>query len=375
MNKSIEGFPAVVEGSRSLRIGFIPDTDCAPIVAAHESGLFEKYELRVELSRENGWANIRDRILYGELDAAHAPASLPFVANLGVDSDRSACVTGLVLSLQGNAIVISPQLWGEGVRDAKTLRDLIYRSRGKRTYTFGVVFPHSPPYFLLRQWLKSGGIDPEMEVRLVVLSPAQMFPTLKLGYIDGYCVGEPWTSLTLDAQAGVCVATSADLAPLHPEKVLMVRRSFAEDRANEHERLIAALLEACAFCDQPENHTVLAGMLAQPRYVNAPIDCLKHGLGSGDCEGAKGGDFAGLNIFHRYQANDPTNEKAVWLVSRLYDLMEESVLRIPPMGRTPVLKNIFRRDIFERAKAVMVHQKQALTAEAERYEARIERIA
>src|SRR5258705_3678855 len=215
MNKSIEGFPAVVEGSRSLRIGFIPDTDCAPIIAAHESGLFEKYELRVELSRENGWANIRDRILYGELDAAHAPASLPFVANLGVDSDRSACVTGLVLSLQGNAIVISPQLWEEGVRDAKTLRDLVYRSRGKRTYTFGTVFPHSPPYFLLRQWLKSGGIDPEMEVRLVVLSPAQMFPTLKLGYIDGYCVGEPWTSLTLDAEAGVCGATSPALAPLH----------------------------------------------------------------------------------------------------------------------------------------------------------------
>src|SRR3954470_10181489 len=153
MNNSMAGFPGIVQrGSRSLRIGFIPDTDCAPIIAARESGLFEKYELEVELQRETGWANIRDQVLHGGLDAAHAPASLPFIANLGVDCDRCACVTGLVLSLQGNAIVISPQLWDEGVRDAKTLRDVIYRWRGRRTITFGVVFPHSPPYFLLRQW-------------------------------------------------------------------------------------------------------------------------------------------------------------------------------------------------------------------------------
>jgi len=96
--------------SRPLRIGFIPESDCAPVVVARESGLFEKYELQVELQRETRWANIRDRIVQGELDAAHAPVSLPFVTNLGIDSDQCACLAGLVLSLQGNAITISRHL-------------------------------------------------------------------------------------------------------------------------------------------------------------------------------------------------------------------------------------------------------------------------
>ncbi len=109
---------------------------------------------------------------------------------------------------------------------------------------------------MLRQWLQAGGVQPHREVRIVVVPPAQMYPTLKLGYIDGYCVGEPWTSLAMEAGVGARVATSADLVPLHPEKVLMVRLDFVDQRAGEHEQLIAALLEACAFCDRPGNHAV-----------------------------------------------------------------------------------------------------------------------
>src|SRR4029077_20609990 len=102
------------------------------------------------------------------------------------------------------------------------------------------------------------GIIPGVEIRLVTIPPAQMFPTLTLGYIDGYCVSEPWNSIAVQAGVGVCVATSADLAPFHPEKVLMVRQSFAAGRPEEHERLLAASLEACAFCAQPANRTLLS---------------------------------------------------------------------------------------------------------------------
>jgi ABC-type nitrate/sulfonate/bicarbonate transport system substrate-binding protein len=360
MKKSKLSLPEILERSRPLQIGFIPDGDCAPIVAAYESGLFEKYELHVELRRETRWATIRDQVIHGELDATHAPASLPFITNLGIDSDQCACVAGMVLSLQGNAITVSRELWDAGVRDAAALRELVYRNWGRRTYTFGIVFPHSPPYFLLRQWLKAGGVQPHHEVRIVVIPPAQMYPTLKLGYIDGFCVGEPWTSLAVEAGAGACVVTSAELCPLHPEKVLMVRHDFAQERASEHERLIAALLEACAFCDRPGSRPLLAEMLSQPHYVNAPPDCLKNGLGPG---------FGGLNIFHRHDANDPTNERATWIVDRLHELMEESVLKLPSLSRTPMVKNVFRRDIFERAKIAVLHQARTLEAEAERYQA------
>ncbi|MBC8097586.1 MAG: ABC transporter substrate-binding protein, partial [Akkermansiaceae bacterium] len=116
MSESKEILPETRAKSRPLQVGFIPDCDCAPIVVAKESGLFEKYEVAVELRRETRWASIRDKIIHGELDAAHAPATLPFITNLGVESDQCACVAGMVLSLQGNAITISKELWELGVR-------------------------------------------------------------------------------------------------------------------------------------------------------------------------------------------------------------------------------------------------------------------
>jgi NitT/TauT family transport system ATP-binding protein len=202
----------------------------------------------------------------------------------------------------------------------------------------------------------------------VVVHPAQMFPTLKLGYIDGFCAGEPWTSLAVEADAGMCVATSRELSPLHPEKVLMVRHDFAEKRASEHERLIAALLEACAFCDQPANRPLLSEMLAQPQYVNVPTDCLKNILGVEDSEDQPAPDAAPLNIFYKYNANDPTDDKATWVLGHLYEMIEQRALPLPDSGRTPMLKNIFRRDIFQRARAVVFDQSRALMAEVQNYE-------
>ena len=340
-----------------LRVGFLPVSDCAPLVYAQEAGLFEKYGLEVQLQRETGWANVRDKVVLGELDAAHAPATLPFLANLGIESDPCACVSGLVLCLQGNVITISRRLWDEGVRDAASLREKIYQQWGKRTFTFGVVFSLSSQEILLRRWLASAGIAPDVDIRIVAVPPAQMFPTLKLGYIDGFCVGEPWASLAVQAGAGMCVATSAGLAPLHPERVLMVRQSFAAGRADEHERMIAALLESCAFCDLPEHRQLLGDMLAHPQYVNAPAECIQAGLVSaiGSRERCSAG-LPGLTIFNRYNANEPSDDKARWIMERLYELLQQDVFKAKNLGRTPVLKNVFRKDIFDRAKAMMVEE-------------------
>lgn len=336
-----------------LRIGYLPVSDCAPLVYAHESGLYDKYDLEVHLQRETSWANVRDKVIQGELDAAHAPATLPFLANLGIESDPCACVSGLVLSLQGNAIVLSRKLWDEGVRDAAGLRERIYRSWGKRTFTLGVVFSLSSQEILLRRWLTSAGIVPDVEIRIVAIPPAQMYPTLKLGYIDGYCVGEPWTALAVQAGAGVCIATSAELAPLHPEKVLMVRQSFAVGRAGEHERLIAALLESCAFCDAPTNRPLLGELLSHSQYVNAPSECVQAGLPRAfGATGIPGEASSGTSIFSRYNANEPGDDKALWIIERLYELFHVDSFRMKTRGRAPVLKNIFRKDIFERARTV-----------------------
>jgi ABC-type nitrate/sulfonate/bicarbonate transport system substrate-binding protein len=332
-------------------------------VYAYEAGLFDKYGLDVELQREGSWASIRDKVIQGELDAAHAPATLPFLSNIGLESDPCACVSAMVLSLQGNAITISRSLWEQGVHNAETFRAHIYKHWRKRTFTFGIVCSFSSQEFLLRRWLKSAGILGDVELRIVAIPPTQMFPTLKLGYIDGYCIGEPWNSLAVQAGVGVCIATSAELAPLHPEKVLMVRQSFAAGRPEEHEKLLAALLEACAFCDLPENRAILGEMLAHPHYVNAPVECIQAGLpGATEPHGNGLFDQSDRAIFHDHNANDPSDERARWIMDRLYGLLSQNEFKARNPGRTPVLKNVFRGDLFERAKEAVfdsVHENHA----------------
>jgi len=343
MEKIKRRTPSLLKPRARLRVGFLPVSDCAPLVIAHEFGLYDKYGVQVELQRETSWKSIHDKIAAGVMDAAHAPGTLPFLARLGLTSEPCDCVTGLVLSLQGNAITLSQELSLRGVHDATTLKDAIRRTTGKRTYTFGVVLPFSSQYFLLCQWLKSAGINPYTDVRIVTASPSEMFPLLSLGYLDGFCAGEPWTTVAVQAGVGHCVSTSAVLSPLHPEKVLMVREDFARKRADEHERLIAALLEACEICDSPDMRADLCAILAAPQYVDAPVECLRPGL-VGPFGHVGNGVFSlhGLHVFNRCRANAPTAARAGWITRRFHNYLRWRV-------RPPGLDQIFRPDIFKRA--------------------------
>jgi ABC-type nitrate/sulfonate/bicarbonate transport system substrate-binding protein len=347
MSKSLKPVKQSTKSTRPLRLGFVPLSDCAPLVMAHELGLFARQGLKVELKRELGWATIRDKIIYGELDAAHAVAGLPFAATLGLGSIACECVTGLVLSLHGNAITLSRNLWDNGVRDAKSLRETIVRSRGKKTYTFGVAFPFSSHNFLLRQWLASARINPDQDVRIVVVPPPQMFANLEAGNLDGYCVGEPWNSVAVQQGAGWCVATSSELAPGHVEKVLLVRRRFAEERSAEHLALIVALIEACAYCDQPENADSVIQTLRRPEYLNTTAVSLRSSMlgpfnfGHGRLE-----KLPGFHVFHRHGANEPSSEKAAWIMQMM---LRTGLVSNPSLFQSPGVRRIFRADIFRQA--------------------------
>jgi len=332
-----------------LRIGFVPCTDSAPLIYAKESGLFEQHGLEVELKREITWSGIGDKIINGELDAAQAPAPLPFLANLGVDSDPSALISAMITSAQGSAVTISRHLLGEGVRSSDSLLDLIRQRWGKRTCTFGVPSRFSTQSFLLGKWLRSGGIDPSTQIRLVAVPAEHMFATLKLGYIDGYCAPEPWNSLAVQAGEGVCVATSPELLPMRPETVLIVRQSFATGASDKHNALIRVMMEACSFADQPENRPFLADILSQPIYVNAPRSCLAAALLG---PFSFGYDRIGVGpgiVFNRYNVNEPTDENAMWLMQQVYEALNLESNQRSSRERPPILKNVFRRDIFERA--------------------------
>jgi ABC-type nitrate/sulfonate/bicarbonate transport system substrate-binding protein len=328
-------------------LGFVPLTDCAPLVMAVELGLFRRHGLRVRLSRELGWASVRDKIVHRELDATHALAAMPVVATIGMGCAPCECVTGLVLNLHGNAITLSDALWRRRVRDKESLRGEIVRVRKARILTFGVVSPFSSHNFLLRAWFSSAGIDPDRDVRIVVVPPPLMVPNLKAGHLDGFCVGEPWNSVAARTRTGWCIATSSELDPGHPEKVLMVRRDFADERSEEHVALIAALLQACEFCSQPGNRGQVAAILAQRHYLNVPEACVVAGLngrfefGAGNSRSV--GDFM---LFYGEDVNAPDTLKG----SRVMRQLRESNLCKDPSRLDSTLRGrAFRLDMFDQA--------------------------
>jgi len=330
----------------SLNVGFAATIDCAVMVAAQELGLFRKYGLNVRLRREVGWATIREKLLHEELDAAAAHASMLFSIYCGIGVVRRSCLTGLLLGFNGSAITLSKELWQQGVRDAASLAELVRREKGSRTFTFGVVLELSSQNFNLRKWLRSGGIDPDQDVRTVVIPSALVYDTFRSGHLDGYCVAEPWNSAAALEGSGWIAAATSEVEPDHPEKVLLVLQDFAEQREEEHLRMIAALIEASRFCDERDNRPELARMLSRPQYFdvdrallfNALVGPFETGQGCRKVE-----DFV---VYDAGRAGAPTRAKGRWVFDVVQKIGGNGSNRAL---RSEIIPKVFREDIFRRA--------------------------
>ena len=182
---------------RPLRLGFLRCTDAARLFVAEHRGLFKAHGLTVHLQREIGLATLREKIIYGELDAVHAPAPMLWATQLGLDCAPCDVLAALVLNRHGNAVTLSRALWDAGVRDAATLRAHVRDRRRDQPLTLGVVFHYSSHHLLLRSWLRAAGFDLVRDVRIVVVPPAQLLRHLAVGTIDGYCAAEPWNTLAV----------------------------------------------------------------------------------------------------------------------------------------------------------------------------------
>lgn len=336
---------------RPLRIGFLALTDAAPLIVAHAHGLFRRRGLQVVLEREVGWATIREKILYGELDAAQAPAPMLWSTRLGLDCAPRPVLTAFVFNLGGNALTLSTGLHAAGAGDAATLRSMARSRRGESRLTFGIVFPFSSHHLLIRRWLHAAGLRPDHEVRIVVVPPAQMFRNLQAGTIDGYCVGEPWNSVAVRAGLGWCPTWSAAQFPGLAEKVLMVTEAFAESRASEHAGLVAALTEAAAWCDAPQHRPDLARLLSGAAYLNVPERVIASALtGAFDCGLGRIASVPDFLVFHRDGANAPDQAKALALQ---HELVSAGLL--PAKTDPQLLRQLFREDLFREALTSLSH--------------------
>lgn len=333
--------------NRRLKLGIVSLCDCAPLVVAKERGFFAEQDLEVELSRERSWANIRDKVAVGALDGAQMLAGMPLSATLGLGNFRAPIITGIGLNVGGNAITVSEDLFRRMVEadpaamarrpvTAKALKTVIESDRraGRAPMTFAMVYPFSPHNYELRAWLAQAGIDPDRDVRLVVVPPPQMVANLSAGNIVGFCVGEPWNSLAATLGLGRLLITSQEIWSGRVEKVLGVRQAWADAAPEAHKALIKALLLAAQWADREENRAEVAEIIARPAYVNAPVAIVRLALERRD-----------FMIFHRHAANFPWRSQALW-----YLVQMRRWGQLPPaIDMRRAADEVFRADLYRLA--------------------------
>ncbi len=330
--------------SPCIRLGYVPLSDCAPIAVAKELGIFERHGLDVTLSRELGWASVRDKIFYGDLDAAQSIAGIAFALGMGFTELRCEVAVPLILNLHGNAITLSNELDSAKIGRGEGLHSYLTQSWKKdRLFTLAATHRFSSHHILLYQWLKKYGLSAPADVEIIFLPPSLMPRHLKAGHIDGYCVGEPWNSDSILAGNGWSPATSADLSHGHPEKVLLISGRFLNERKNESIALTAALLEACKKCQDPTFQDDMIAILAMNQYTGASEAVLRNSLGKSFNSGNGAINSGSFHIFHGDSVNRPTMEKASWVLAGL------RAIGILPDVTCGSLSRIYREDLYHAA--------------------------
>lgn len=268
----------VVGQAAKLRIGFVPLLDAAPLIAALELGFFADEGLDVTLDRQIGWGNIRDRLTYGQLDAAHALLGMPLFSVLGRDWFSESLICLMNLGCGADAITFGRRLIDAGVTSSATLARWVRDRGGQSVPVLAHVFNCSVHHYLLRSWLAAAGVDPSEDVRLCVMPPPLVERQMAKGYLDGYCVGEPWNTLAASEGAGQIVAVTSDIVPAHPDKVLAVHQRWAEANPHRLEPMIRAILRGMQFCNSEQNSLALADMLARPEYIGVEAAVIRKSL-------------------------------------------------------------------------------------------------
>jgi len=344
--------------SRALHIGFIPLIDAAALIVAVDKGFAKAEGLDVTLAREVSWSNVRDKLNIGLFDAAHLLAPVAIASSLGVGHVKVPIVAPLNLGLNGNAITASPELHAailhelEGDRfdpmaTARALARVVAARRrsGAEPLTFGMTFPFSTHNYQLRFWMAAGGVDPDEDVRMVVLPPPYMVESLASKQVDAFCVGDPWNSIAVDRGVGCILHFASDILLRAAEKVLAVRQSWAERNREVLAALIRAAFHAAEFSGQPENRAEVAHILAHPDRIGVHPDVIERTLAGRLKISADGTVRESRNylLIGRDGAARPDPVQAAWLYAQMARWKQTSLSR----AALDAAMAVFRPDLYD----------------------------
>ncbi|WP_426319196.1 CmpA/NrtA family ABC transporter substrate-binding protein [Pseudoduganella sp. R-43] len=256
-----------------VKVGFIPLTDCASVVMASVLGFDKKYGIRIVLSKEASWPAVRDKLVNGELDAAHVLYGLVYGVHLGAGGPKKDMAVLMNLNHNGQAITLSKKLSDKGAVDGASLAKLMRTDQ--REYTFAQTFPTGTHAMWLYYWLASYGINPMTDAKVITVPPPQMVANMRIGNMDGFCVGEPWNHRAIVDGVGITATTTQDIWRDHPEKVLGTSAEWVKKYPNTARALIAAVLDAGRWIDASlSNKVKMAEAIADKSYVNTTVDVI-----------------------------------------------------------------------------------------------------
>jgi nitrate/nitrite transport system substrate-binding protein len=299
-----------------VKIGFIPLTDCAPIIVAAEMGFDKKYGIKIIPAKQASWAAIRDKTVNGELHASHVLYGLVYGVQLGIGGQQKDMSVLMSLNHNGQSITLASQLKDKGVTDGRSLKRLL--DNENRDYTFAQTFPTGTHAMWLNYWLAANGINPTKDVKTIVVPPPQMVANMRIGNMDGFCVGEPWGARAIYDKVGYTVTTSQDIWQDHPEKVLGTTAEFVAKNPNTSRAMVAAILEACKYIDAIENRAKVAKLIAGKAYVNTSEDVIA-GRFMGDYDNGIGKKWKDPNYMKFYQdgvVNFPYLSDGMWFLTQ-----------------------------------------------------------
>jgi nitrate/nitrite transport system substrate-binding protein len=331
-----------------VRFGIIALTDNSPIVVAHEKGFFKKYGINSTIVKGASWAAIRDSLSNGDIQATHMLIGMPIASTIGLlGAPKKAMVIPWLLNRNGQAITLKAELKGKVQTDPKPLKAMADAAKAaNKPMTFAMTFPPGTHAMWMRYFLAAGGINPDKDVALITIPPPQMVANMKVGKMDGFCVGEPWNARAIADGIGYTAITTQELWKDHPEKVCAFTEEFAQKNPKTVKAILKALHEASVWLDDLKNRPEQASIVSRPTYINCPPELILPRMqGNYDYGDGRKKQDPNYMIFSSRNCNYPQPKYAVWWLTqfRRWGMLDKK----PEYEK--IAAQVMRTDLYEEA--------------------------
>ncbi|WP_373541425.1 CmpA/NrtA family ABC transporter substrate-binding protein [Chamaesiphon sp.] len=290
-----------------LQIGIVSSLDCLPLVVAKEKGMFKKYGLNVTLVKQPTWERVQAELHGGKLDAVQTLFAMPLWEYFSAKSSKSReqdeagsksrrrrrdgdkdndkdqnkeaanTVALMGLNINGNSISLGEAAWKAGLRSRPAYNNLYELQEGynkffrelKQPPVFAIAHPAAMANYTTRYWLGTMGIDAERDLKFQVMAPDNVTAGLDSGKVIGYATDELFNQQQLADKKAFTASIDRDVWRGHPEKILATLDTWLKDNPITAKAMMAAVLEACQYCENQEKIATLAPVLGKADYTDA----------------------------------------------------------------------------------------------------------